>query len=222
MNAVKAIANRPQQARSQATLERLVVAAKRLVESRDWSDISMAEIAREAKSSIGSLYARFESKQALLDYLDEDYTRATIAFCQEHGPDFAHAQGSLAAFVERMAKDLVDFHIERPGLIRALVMETRAHRPAAFTERTGRMNETAVSLYEAFETFAADLPGPNKKQAITWSIFMLWSLTRERLLFPESIPAPGHDAPDDIAAQIAHAILGYLRNTPPSPTSKGE
>ncbi len=211
-----ALLNKPVQARSQATLERLVAAAKRLIETRDWNDISMSEIAAEAKSSVGSLYARFESKKALLDFLDEEYARDVERFFVSHGPKFANEQQALEIFVHRLTKDLVDFHLLSPGLIRALVMETRSNRPSTFTARTQRMAKSGRHLYEAFGYFSDQFTHQEKQEAISWAVFTLWSVTRERTLFPESIPTPGHDDAMSIANQITHTVVAYLTNPAPS------
>jgi AcrR family transcriptional regulator len=60
----------PQQNRSRRTLDRLLEASESLLKRKRFEEISVAELAREPRSSVGSFYARFPGKDALLDFLD--------------------------------------------------------------------------------------------------------------------------------------------------------
>lgn len=55
------------QRRSQLTYEALISTAFRLIEKRDLDSITVAELASEAGYSVGAFYARFNSKDQLLD-----------------------------------------------------------------------------------------------------------------------------------------------------------
>jgi AcrR family transcriptional regulator len=56
----------PQQARSRASLERALQAGVDIVGEGDWSAFTTAEICRRGKVAVGSLYARFPTKDALI------------------------------------------------------------------------------------------------------------------------------------------------------------
>ena len=64
---------RPKQARSEQTLQRLLDAAERLIEERGVAGVSIPEIARSARSSVGGFYARFRDKNELLRALEERF-----------------------------------------------------------------------------------------------------------------------------------------------------
>jgi AcrR family transcriptional regulator len=63
--------NAPRQARSQRTLEKLLDAAERILLSRGLEAVTVPEVVREAGSSVGSFYARFPDKRALLETVHE-------------------------------------------------------------------------------------------------------------------------------------------------------
>ena len=65
--------NRPQQARSQRTMNRILDAAADLLEEKAWQDLSIQEIVSAANSSVGSFYARFQDKDGLLQALDDRF-----------------------------------------------------------------------------------------------------------------------------------------------------
>jgi len=56
----------PRQARSHATLERILDASEILILERGLDAITIKDIARRAESSVGAFYARFADKEALL------------------------------------------------------------------------------------------------------------------------------------------------------------
>ncbi|MDH4248846.1 MAG: TetR/AcrR family transcriptional regulator, partial [Deltaproteobacteria bacterium] len=51
--------NRPQQMRAQHTQERILAATETLLAERDFGAVSVTQIAKAAKSSVGAFYARF-------------------------------------------------------------------------------------------------------------------------------------------------------------------
>jgi AcrR family transcriptional regulator len=75
----------PRQARSQATLERFVEATRELLEERPFEDITVADIVSKAERTVGSFYARFEDKYAVLhvlvDRFDQRLRDLVRSFC---------------------------------------------------------------------------------------------------------------------------------------------
>ena len=75
----------PRQARSQATLELFVDAAQELLDSKPFEEITVADIVSRAERTVGSFYARFEDKYAVLhvlvDRLDDRIQDLSQAFC---------------------------------------------------------------------------------------------------------------------------------------------
>ncbi|MGH8259266.1 MAG: TetR family transcriptional regulator, partial [Steroidobacteraceae bacterium] len=61
------------QARSRKTRDALIAAAWKLLRARSWQEISIAEIAAAAGSSVGALYSRFKDKEALLEALAAEW-----------------------------------------------------------------------------------------------------------------------------------------------------
>lgn len=56
----------PKQERSRATEQRLLDAGEKLIQQRGFSGFSVADLVKEAGSSVGSFYARFGDKDGLL------------------------------------------------------------------------------------------------------------------------------------------------------------
>lgn len=75
----------PRQARSQETMDRFVQATTELLQERSFEEITVADIVARAGRTVGSFYARFDDKHAVLHLLIEQlHARArdvTRAFC---------------------------------------------------------------------------------------------------------------------------------------------
>ncbi|MGI9626244.1 MAG: TetR/AcrR family transcriptional regulator [Longimicrobiales bacterium] len=61
----------PKQTRSKKTLERILTAARFLMSRSGVEAVGITQIVKEAKSSVGSFYARFDGKEDLVRYLHE-------------------------------------------------------------------------------------------------------------------------------------------------------
>src|SRR5262245_10434153 len=66
----------PRQNRSRETLERFAAAAEALLAERSFERITVEDIVRRAARPVGSFYARFKSKEALLPLLQERHDQA--------------------------------------------------------------------------------------------------------------------------------------------------
>ncbi len=121
------------QARSQRTLERLLDAAEAEIREKGYADASVAEIARRAGCSVGTVYRRFRDKTALLHALDERWGetfRTTLddAVASERWDD-APILEILTGYIEFTLSQ----GREQAALQRAAVI--MASRDASFAER---------------------------------------------------------------------------------------
>jgi AcrR family transcriptional regulator len=65
-------ARQPKQRRSHAAYERMIMAAGRLLEERDFDAVSIRDIAGAAGCAIGSFYYRFQTKERFFQILIQD------------------------------------------------------------------------------------------------------------------------------------------------------
>lgn len=102
------------QKRSQKTYEKLVETGFALLQEREFDDISIAELVREAGYSVGAFYARFHSK--------DEYFNALIA---HHLADRAAVRGKLIRtltpenLLEGLVENLATYFWEHRGFWRA-------------------------------------------------------------------------------------------------------
>src|SRR3982751_3401491 len=113
MSAASAHVQPPLQDRSRRTLEKIGRAVEDLLATRSFDDISVADIARRARCSIGSFYARFASKDDLLPYLYERYDADLKPRIQARVAAIDWTSLSLRETVWLVVEHTVDMYVER-------------------------------------------------------------------------------------------------------------
>ncbi len=68
----------PQQERSRLTTKKFVEAALKLLEKQTYAELSVVDLAKTAKRSVGTFYQRFGSKDEFLKILLTDFLEASI------------------------------------------------------------------------------------------------------------------------------------------------
>lgn len=144
----------PRQARSQETLTRFVEATRHLLEDRPFEEITVADIVATAERTVGSFYARFEDKHAVLFVLVDDLherTRAlTRAFCDPVRWDDA----PLAEFVAESVRLNVQGYRRAGPLFRAALQACATDE--RFRNRRAETMLICAELQKAFVMSRAD------------------------------------------------------------------
>ena len=191
----------PLQARSQQTLERLLIAAETLLAERPWEQIGVAELCAAADTSVGAFYARFTDKDAVLDLLADAYRADMARFAVQLGAAVRAAphrdrEQALRNFI----KSLVKAHRGRRAVLRALALRSilaRGDQPAPFPQ---------LGVGELAEHIR--LPGTDALSAVLF-VEAAVALLRERIVFPELWDHGGDD--EALVAQLmtlGRALLG--------------
>lgn len=210
MQTTAVAAPHPHQRRSRETMQRLVEAASRLLEKRNWVDVSVADLVREARSSVGSFYHLFGDKDGLLDYLDEQYAQQMLSFVDGFSRRCERGASSLEEAVEVLLRELAAFHRARRGTIRALVLRARRRREPSFDERTRRMNAALPVLLQFLLAHGHEIRHPQPRRACFLAFSFSFSALRERILFPETIEDPAAAGDDELVRELTRSMLAYL------------
>ncbi len=201
----------PQQARSRATLDRIVRATQELLETKTFDEITVSEIVARAGSSVGAFYARFPDKAVLLDHLDELYARRIMEIGKAVAEERANPNATLADEVSGLVDFLVRLHRLQPGLLRTLIVEARRQSEGAFRERTRRMNRTIPPVMERLLAHESEMGHPEPRRAVYLGLLMVFSAIREVALFPEGLAEFVVYGDDDLIRELTSAYLRYLR-----------
>jgi AcrR family transcriptional regulator len=206
------------QERAQRTLEALVEAVEDLLRDRPFESISVHDIVKRAGRPVGSFYARFESKEALLPYLYRRYDDSLEAHLDARFARVDWERLDFDATVVVLVDLLAAVFEERPWLLRAVALFAR-QRPEAlpadivFTRRRTYERASVVLLRHR-----ARIVHDDPEAAIRFGIFMVLSVAREKLLFAQA--PQSRITPMDAAAlrtQLTRALHAYLASPAPRP-----
>jgi AcrR family transcriptional regulator len=205
----------PRQKRSEATLSRLVDAARRLLAEKPFDDITINEIVAEAGASVGSFYARFGDKEALLEHLSvtaareaDDEVRQTLA-----SRDWESAPLEIVA--RELVRGLVRQHRAHTGTLRAMASRRILNRFGSVREGGGSLPPPVLA--EIIKRRRSEIAHPNPDVAVHLGLAMVTSTVRDRVLFPElsaDVPAPSPVTDAVFADELTRAFLGFLGVNP--------
>lgn len=197
------------QARSQATLERLLESTESLLVDKHFEGLTVAEIAVRAGVSVGAVYSRFRDKDALLQCLLDRFVAEATATADE-ALDIDRWQGaSIEEIVSEFIVFLVEIHRARIGLLRELV--ARAHGSATVVERKEELiRHIGARLSALFLTREHDITHPDPAFAVSFALRLVFGCLEQAILAGGSI-AYGLPASDDrLAAELTRTYLSYL------------
>src|SRR3954452_815117 len=204
----------PLQNRSRQSLERVLEAGQKLLEEEGWEGFTVQEVSRRAKVSIGSIYARAPSKEALIlavyDRAVEEIGQANEAALkpQEHWDALDGRQLILGATRE-MAQQMLDFErILRVFMNRAPVDATIRSRAAVQIRRlASRWEELLLSRKGEFTHPQPDL-------AIEVAFRMVFATMSRRVSFGPQFAAYREVSDDDLINEAGRAVAAYLLEPP--------
>ena len=189
--------NPPRQARSRASLRRIVSAGRELLRERDFDAVTVDEIVARAGSSKGSFYHRFADKDSLLVYLlREEHAEALEAWSTLLDPERWRDRplsDVLDAFLDR----LLEIYRGRPSLMRAYAGKVFAD------EGEMRLPKSAVRVY------AVDM-----MDAYRQLLARLELLTRLNPIVAQFQARSGTDLPRQLGEYVAIRLLEHGRLRP--------
>lgn len=205
----------PRQARSQATLERFVEAAQDLLAARPFEEITVADIVGRAERTVGSFYARFEDKYAVLhvlvDRLDARIRDLVQAFCDP----VRWEDRPVSDFVLESVRLNVLAYRRSNSLFRAAL--TAAATDERFRERRMRTMQSCAERQKAFLLTRADeLDCPDPARASDMMFELVAATLDHELLFGRfTTTSPQSDA--ELVQELTDQCLHVLGVRVPEP-----
>ena len=208
---------KPQQERSRRTLEKLLAATTEMLEQHGLEGATIPRIAAQAGVSVGSVYRRFEDKDALF--------RAAFLHLIEHSVEVnkknlvpeTFAGMTLETVVRALVKAMVRQFRMQPGLLGALQHFLQHHSDIDFRERALTM---IAGNYERIAAvlliFRDQFPRADAGRAALFIILSAITVIQARTLENDSVwekVAPLDDK--DLEAEVTDLIVVYL--TRPAP-----
>lgn len=155
----------PSQARSRQALERLLATGEQLLAENRFEEIGVADLARQAQSSVGTFYRLLGDKETLsrllLDRFFSDLVRQLDALTAPARWDGL----PLEDFVRATVAMFVAINRGRQGVLRALII--RSSRDAEFRDRVHQINHlVSQRIIAVLNSKAGEIKHPDPAQAM--------------------------------------------------------
>jgi AcrR family transcriptional regulator len=204
----------PRQTRSHASFERMLAAAEKMMATRGDDDFALNDVAKAGKVSIGSIYCRFASKDALIQAVQQrvslriqERQRALvtrIALDTDSLPDF------IARLVDEFAECLREFApIMRPMMQRA----TRDPVIAKFGKDSHSM--VLADVTKATMRYRGNIPHPDPERAVQAAFNMVFATVARALSLGSTEESADGGSWNPLKRDLAHMFTAFLL-TPPA------
>jgi AcrR family transcriptional regulator len=201
----------PQQARSQETMNKILDAASKILDQKNFDELTVAEVVHEAGTSVGAFYGRFKDKDALLQALDERFFNQ---FGNEvnnllNSQDIQNKDLTEAIFI--IISFVVDAYSRQKGVLRSLNLRERISYDNRFMEREQyAWNRFLPAFNGIFNKHKELIRHPNPELAINMAYRQMYYTMREIILWQ---PEPGQKQPinnEILVQELTRSFLSYL------------
>jgi AcrR family transcriptional regulator len=201
------------QNRSRETQARILQATARLLGKEPFESISVRRIVIEAETSIGSFYARFRDKNALLSVLYAEYEmqlHERLVRLQESTADAR----SLEEVAQLIGEHFVDMYGEVPNLSRALYeYATRSPKTSEAKTLAVRRRKQYSFLLDALLSFRAEITHSDPVRAVDLGLYFVVVACRNRLLYPLAPQTRTlRISKMELKKELVRLLTGYLRD----------
>lgn len=204
----EAMARRPMQQRSRATLEKLLTAGVELLEEKGYEGLSIGELSARAGVSVGSIYQRFEGKEALFAALRERILERLDA---QQSDLFRHVDRGLPddALVVEAVRRLASLLWRHEALLRVMIL-----RGAVDEETRRRGSRSSVALARAYESHLLDsvrrFGHPKPDLAADMSFRIVYATLTRRIMSGPTFESETDIDWDTFVAELATSQARYL------------
>lgn len=199
----------PQQARSQETLDRILAAAEDLIAEKGFEDTPISEIVRQAGSSVGAFYSRFEDKHALLHAISGRFVEQAMATA-DFVLDLERWRGApIHEVLHSVVRFLVSVYREQGGLLRAFVI--RNHTDPEFRARQERLTlYVHRGVCELLLARPGEIAHADPERAVRFVLTLIFGSLEYVILFGDMRSGELTLSDEQYSAELASACLAYL------------
>lgn len=201
------------QPRAKQTRDKLVAALERLLKRKAFTEISVAEIAGEAGVAVGTVYRRFENKDAFIPVVFDLYRARVEAFAASRDGRFEpDLSAGLRTALREITRRAWRFIGEDGHLVRAAHLHARLHPDLVGGEWEAMIEAGVASYGLLIDAFEGEVKRSDRDAAARFVFYTLNTLLAEYGLYPEDGPGAGLGGMSGpvFTDSVADAIYGYL------------
>jgi AcrR family transcriptional regulator len=200
----------PQQRRSQESLERLLEAGFEVLRDRGFRGFTLHEVSRRAGVSIGSIYARVPSREALIMAIYDRSMEWTA------GDEARQAELALALEgttprerIETVVKSEVTTMLAHAGTLRVFMRES-GNAPEIRARGSKRSQENARVFKSGILIVREHIDHPDPELAVDIAWRMIFSTVSRWITHGSQFESPYPVSEDQLADELARAAADYL------------
>jgi AcrR family transcriptional regulator len=202
------------QERGRKTVERLLGAAEKILESRGLEAATVPVIAANAGMSVGNVYKRFPDKDSLLRAVYERFFAEALA-ANEFALDPAKWKDiPTTEVLSTLVTGMIEGYRSRRGLVRALLLYAQTHGNPEFRAHAEEMRLDTLRLFERLlRDRRSDIGHPHPEGAIRFVVTLL-AHALENAVMSEGGGMAGGDFLSHVpetSVELFRVANGYLR-----------
>jgi len=199
------------QARSRATRDKLVAALDRLLREKDFESITIADLAREAGLAVGTVYRRFENKDAFIPVIFELYRDRLDAYTTGPGRLDIDPEDGLRASLHAIIRSAWGFLKREGHLLRAAHLYARLRPDLVGEDWQAYLDAALASARQIVGLFAGEVRAADKDEAAQMLAYLLNTVLIERGVYPDDGAGALLSLDEDaFIAATADTLFGYL------------
>jgi AcrR family transcriptional regulator len=201
----------PQQRRSRESLERVLKAGERVLAAKGYEGFTIAEVSTRAKVSVGSVYGRFENKDALIRAIHRRMMERLTGPEEEFAAGAEDAALDLETVVARAVHALADGMDRERDLLRVFMIrgavDPAISRPGSESSRAaGRAFQAAVLAHRG------EIGHPDPELAADVAFRMLYDVLARQIMHGPTFESDRLIEWDELTDELIAALLAYLRH----------
>jgi AcrR family transcriptional regulator len=201
----------PRQERSRATQERILGSLARLLERTTFDQISVAEITAAAGCSMSSFYARFLTKDALLDAFLDRFFEFSGSEVNSALAQIAAAAAGAAPRARRLVEFMLRSYRDHRGLLRSLVLHDRTHADSGFGIRTrAHKKQVSVAFLALLLGEEAVAANPRIAASASLGLWLVIQAIEQIVLFDDPIMSREQISERQLVEQLTALLLRTL------------
>jgi AcrR family transcriptional regulator len=198
----------PLQRRSQQSLERVLQAGLEVLQEQGFEGFTLQEVSSRAGVSIGSIYARVESREALIMAI---YERAMV--CSEEQEQIAratlHEDLTPRERIETIVSNVANDMLVHADILRVFMRQAPLN-PDIWQRGAEKSHRTAKTFERAILEHREDLTHPEPELAVDVAFRMIYCTVAGRITHGPKFESTRAISNKKLVRELARAVADYL------------
>jgi AcrR family transcriptional regulator len=200
----------PQQRRSRESLERVLKASEKLLAQKGYEGFTIAEVSRSSGVSVGSVYGRFENKDALIHAVHARQIERLERMIPEMEAIGQDTDADLESALTRAVDALAGVVRRERALLRVFMM--RGPVDPTIRELASRSSRRAAHAFEqAILARRDEIAHPRPEVAVDLVFRAIYDVLSRRVMYGPTFESGMKHSWDRLVGELITAGLAYLR-----------